>query len=527
MTEMGRPSEYKIEEVADITRQYRRIKPDAPAITFEGRTQTYEQLDKRANLIAEALLSKGLGAGDRIAYFAKNSDTFVELYLACAKSHVTLVPINWRLASVEVEYILADSEARLIFVSDEFEATAFALKEKIPGVVDVIGIEGARGVVGLEKWLGEPADVDPKLDVVPDIAVVQMYTSGTTGRPKGALLSNANVVASLHAGDQGALGAWGYDDVMLVALPFFHVGGAQIGLHILHQGGHMVVIRDANAESILMAFGKWPVTRTGLVPAVLQFCLDHELCKTTDFSSLKTVTYGGSPISENLFRRAKQTLGCELIHMFAMTETTAIGTVLLPQEYEQGPEERQRSIGRAAASMQVRVVKPDGSETAPREVGEIVVKGPCVFSGYWKLAEASAQAIRDGWFHTGDAGYTDEAGYLYIHDRIKDMIISGGENVYPAEIENVLSDHPAVKDVAVIGVPDEKWGEAVKAVVVTRTGILADQADVIAFARTRLAGYKVPKSVDFVDELPRNSSGKLLKRLIRAPYWDGRARQVN
>jgi acyl-CoA synthetase (AMP-forming)/AMP-acid ligase II len=524
---MGQFAKYQVKEVADITRQYRRIKPNAPAITFEGRTQSYEQLDKRANWIAHVLLDKGLGSGDRIAYLAKNSDTFVELYFACAKSHITLVPINWRLAPVEMEYILADSEARLIFASEEFEATAFALKEKIPGLTQVIGMDGARGTVALDDWLAQPVDVDPKLDVVPDIAVVQMYTSGTTGRPKGALLSNSNVVASLHAGDQGALGQWGHDDVMLVALPFFHVGGAQIGLHVLHHGGHMVVIRDANAESILTAFRQWPVSRTGVVPAVLQFCLDHDLCKTTDFSSLKTVTYGGSPISENLFRRAKETLGCELIHMFAMTETTGIGTVLLPQEYEQGPEERQRSIGRAAASMQVKVVKPDGSEASPREVGEIVVKGPCVFSGYWKLADVSAQAIQDGWFHTGDAGYTDEGGYLYIHDRIKDMIISGGENVYPAEVENVLSDHPAVKDVAVIGVPDEKWGEAVKAVVVPKPGASPVQADIIAFARTRLAGYKVPKSIDFVDELPRNSSGKLLKRLIRAPYWDGKARQVN
>ncbi|MGV0908667.1 long-chain-fatty-acid--CoA ligase [Martelella sp. FOR1707] len=517
---------YDIREVADIVRHFGKVKPKAPAVSFGETTHSYTKLDHETSRLAQALLAKGFRAGDRIAYLGKNTDFFTQLYFACAKSQVTLVPLNWRLTAFELQQILADSGAKLLFHTPEYAATSRELQGLIDGL-DLVALSADDDPGTITEWVGDSPDTDPRLAVDGSAIVIQIYTSGTTGRPKGVQLSNDNIVASLKSGDAGAYGPWSDNETALMCLPFFHVGGAQSGLHILHHGGHMVIVADAHPDTIFDAFEKWPLNRMGVVPSVLQFCLEHERCAKMDFSRLRTITYGGSPISESVFRRAKAVFGCDLIQLFAMTETASVGTVLSTEDFETGSTERQRSVGRAAPLMDVKIVREDGTDAGPREIGEIVVRGAPVFAGYWGMEEETRHAKRGGWFHTGDAGYADEEGFLYVHDRIKDMVVTGGENVFPAEVENVLADCPGVSDVAVIGVPDERWGEAVKAIVVKAPDSQLSQADLLAFARKRLAGYKIPKSIDFADALPRNAAGKILKRVLREPYWANNSRQVN
>jgi long-chain acyl-CoA synthetase len=286
-------------------------------------------------------------------------------------------------------------------------------------------------------------------------------------------------------------------------------------------------MRDPDPAAILRLIPEYRVTKAFFVPALILFLLQVPQCAETDFSSLELIVYGASPAPIDLVRKAVKVFGCGLAQVYGLTETTGAITYLGPEIHSAGDPERLKSCGQAMNGVELRVVDGAGREVATGDVGEVVCRSPQVMLGYWNQSEATNRAIRNGWFHTGDAGYLDKDGYLYIYDRVKDMIISGGENIYPAEVENALFSHPAVADVAVIGVPDEKWGEAVKAFVVKKPGTEVSAEDLIIFARERIAGYKVPRSIDFVDTLPRNPTGKILKRELRKPYWAGRERQVH
>jgi len=314
---------------------------------------------------------------------------------------------------------------------------------------------------------------------------------------------------------------------VLIAMPFFHVAGVNIGLLALAQGAHGIVLGETDPAEILRLVAAKGVTYAFLVPALILFVMQHPKAAETDFSSLKNISYGASPISDEVLLRAKKIFGCEFLQVYGLTETTGGGTFLLPEDHEPA-RGKLRSCGRPAPGHEIRVVDGSGKPLAAGEVGEIQIRSNNVMKGYWNKQEATAKAVcPERWFSTGDAGFFDDEGYLYIHDRVKDMIVSGGENIYPAEVENAIMGHPAVADVAVIGVPDERWGEAVKAIVVKKPGVDAAPAEIIAYARERIAGFKLPKSVDFIDVLPRNPSGKVLRKDLRAPYWEGRARQVN
>jgi acyl-CoA synthetase (AMP-forming)/AMP-acid ligase II len=288
-----------------------------------------------------------------------------------------------------------------------------------------------------------------------------------------------------------------------------------------------VVLADADPGLVLDCLAREQVTQTIFVPALLLFLTQHPKCKTTDFSSLKTIYYGASPIPLDLVKSALGVFGCQFCQLYGLTETTGAIVFLPPVDHNLARPERMRSCGKAMSTVALRVVDAEGRDCPPGQVGEIICRSGQVMKGYWNLPEATAKAIREGWFHTGDAGYLDAESFLYIYDRVKDMIVSGGENIYPAEVESALFGHPAVADVAVIGVPDERWGEAVKAIVVRKPGMRLDAEELLRFARLRIAGYKLPRSVDFVEALPRNPSGKILKRELRRPYWQGRERQVN
>jgi long-chain acyl-CoA synthetase len=309
-------------------------------------------------------------------------------------------------------------------------------------------------------------------------------------------------------------------------MPLYHIGGAGYAMVVLYSGASLVVTRDFIPAQVLELIEKRRVTHSFFVPAMLNFMLQQPGCDRTDFSSLRAILYGASPIPEDLLQRSLEVFGCSFIQAYGLTETTGAVALLSGEDHERQGE-RLRSCGRPVGGNELRVVDGDGRALAVGEVGEITVRGPSVMKGYWNRPEATSESIREGWFHTGDAGYFDTDGYLYIHDRVKDMIVSGGENIYPAEVESVLFSHPAVADVAVIGVPDERFGEAVKAIVVLEPDVEATAEEIMSFCKGKIAGYKRPRSVEFTDALPRNPTGKVLKRELREKYWEGHARRVN
>jgi long-chain acyl-CoA synthetase len=363
----------------------------------------------------------------------------------------------------------------------------------------------------------------------PDEVSMQLYTSGTTGLPKGVMLTNANLSTAIgSAGDTFSITD---DTVSLVAMPLFHIGGSGWALCAMSRGGRSIILRDVDPALLLDLIATERITEMFVVPAVLMMLLATPSLATTDLSSLRLIFYGASPISEDVLVKCMAAFGCGFCQVYGMTETTGAITALSFEDHDpDGPRRGLlRSAGKPHESVELRVVDPDtGKDVQAREVGEIWTRSPYNMAGYWGKQDETARTIdADGWLRTGDAGYFDADGYVYLHDRIKDMVVSGGENIYPAEVENVLLSHPAVVDAAVIGVPDEKWGETVKAIVVLAPGATLDEADVTAHCRAALAHYKCPTSVEAVEALPRNPSGKILKRELRAPYWAGRQRSIN
>jgi long-chain acyl-CoA synthetase len=514
-----------LRDLAELSRFHAAIRPERVALTFEGRETTFGQLDRRASRVANGLLATCSGPQARVAVLDKNSDQFFELWFGAAKARDVLVPVNWRLALVEIAVIVNDAEAEILFVGEEYIETVERLLPRLRTVKQVIALTGNHPHwEEYTAWRDRQVSADPRLATPGDDVAIQIYTSGTTGHPKGVQLHHEAVMAWLTAARE-----WfpcTAKDVNLACMPQFHSMGCILGLVSPFSGGRTVITRQVDPAEMLRLIPAERVTCTVLAPVVLLFLLQTPGCRETDFSSLRYVVYAASPIPLDLLRDAVETFNCGFGQVYGLTETGAL-TALLPGDHNPAGSPRMRSCGRPLDNAQIKVVGHDGAELPCGEVGEIVARSPQLLKGYWRLSEATASSMRDGWFHTGDAGYFDEDGYLYIHDRLKDMIISGGENVYPAEVESALFGHPAVADIGVIGVPDERWGEAIKAVVVRKPGVVVTEAELIAYARERIAHYKAPKSVDFVDALPRNPSGKILKRVLRAPYWEGRDRQVN
>ena len=354
--------------------------------------------------------------------------------------------------------------------------------------------------------------------------VLQLYTSGTTGLPKGVRLTHGNYAAFLALRHRVDGFDYTADDTVLILMPMFHVAGTNISFAGLAAGGRILLQADFNPAQVLAAIPAERVAHAFLAPVMINALLQTPGVETTDFSSMKTVSYGASPISEAVLAAATARFGCGFIQFYGMTETTGAGTTLAPAEHRGA---LMRSCGRPWPTLEARIADEHGNALKAGEIGEIELRGPIIMAGYWNRPEATAETIRsDGWLRTGDAGFMDEDGFFFVHDRVKDMIVSGGENVYPAEVENAIQGCPGVADVAVIGVPDDRWGEAVKAIVVASPGERPDPADIIAWARQRIAGFKAPKTIDFIDALPRNPSGKVLRRELRAPYWAGRERKV-
>lgn len=517
--------------LADVPRVQARRRPEEIAFVAGARRTSFAAFDALTNRVADRLLLEGLRTGDRIALLAKNSDLFYELLFGAMKAKVTPAPVNLRLAPPEIAFILGDSGAKLLFVGAEFIELAKAAIAALPNPPKLIALEGGApsgeqsAWTQYEAWRAEGAAIDPMLPAAGDDTVLQLYTSGTTGHPKGVELSNENYMGFLGL----AAGVQGFDykagEAVLNAMPLFHVAGTNVGFASLASGARTVIARDLAPALVLDLIARENINHAFFVPAVILMLMQAPEMAGADLSSMRFVAYGASPISEDLLLRAQERFGCGFLQFYGMTETTGAGTFLPPEAHDPS-KGKLRSCGVPWPGVEVKVVDAAGAEVPRGEVGEIVIKAPIVMKSYWARPEATAEAIRDGWMRTGDAAYQDEDGYFFIYDRVKDMIVSGGENIYPAEVENAIFGHPDVADVAVIGVPDEQWGEAVKAIIVLKPGASENPDSIIAWARERVANYKAPKSVDFIAAIPRNASGKILRRELRVPYWAGRERMV-
>ncbi|ANK80138.1 MAG: acyl-CoA synthetase [Rhizobiales bacterium NRL2] len=519
-----------MKNVADVLRGHAKTRGDKVALVYRGRETDFAALDRRASQVANGLIAAGVRPQQRVALLTKNCDQFMELYYGCAKANAVIVPVNFRLAGPEIAYIVNDAGAEVFFVGEGFADLAAENMAEMPKVRQVISLEGEGGYEDYATWRDRQSDADPMVDNDPDDIASQLYSSGTTGHPKGVQLSHQsglNLWPLLADPNEPAYGRWSEKDVNLVCMPLYHVGGLNNALAGLYVGARTVIMAEALPAEILKLIPEQRVTKSFLVPALILFLLQTPGCRDTDFSSLDEIWYGAAPIPVELLKQALEVFGPVFGQAYGMTESNGGGVYMPKADHDLSKPERLKSCGKPAPGYEVKVVDEDGREVPVGEVGEIILKSNTLMAGYWNLPEATAKTLRDGWLWSGDAGYFDAEGFLYIYDRVKDMIISGGENIYPAEIESALFGHPAIADVAIIGVPDERWGEAVKAVVVKKPDAALSEAEVIDYARQRIAHYKCPKSVDFVDELPRNPTGKILKRELRKPYWEEIGRQVS
>jgi acyl-CoA synthetase (AMP-forming)/AMP-acid ligase II len=480
--------------------------PDLDAVRYDGRTRTYRELNESSSQLAGALISQlAIRPGDRVAILDKNCAAYLELVFALDKAGAVAAPINWRLTANEVKLIIEDIKPKLVVTGPEFKANGAAA-----GIRTMTFDELPRG--------GD----DPHRDK--DGAVsTQFSTSGTTGLPKGAMLTGWNMLNTglCLAIEMPELREGGPS---LVAMPMFHLGGLGWAIWSMQEGATLVFVREIVPALLLKIMVEERIETALLVPAVMLFLCELPESKTADFSALKHITYGTAPISPEVLRRSIATFKCRFSQIYGLTETAGPFTALTNEHHI---AEKLASCGRPMFGARVKIVDASGKELPPYEIGELAYQGESLMVGYWGREQATKEAIPDGWLRTGDAGYVDKDGFFFVKDRIKDMIISGSENVYPAEVEAVLAGHPDLVEVAIIGVPDAKWGESVKACVVKRNGSTLTAEALLDWCRDKLAGYKRPRSVDFLDALPRNASGKMLKRTLREPYWAGYERRVN
>ncbi|MBN2402103.1 MAG: long-chain-fatty-acid--CoA ligase [Spirochaetes bacterium] len=502
---------------------------DKEAVVCGEKRFTYREFYERVAGLSCFLYSQGIRQGDRIAILHQNSHEFLEAYYAVASLGAILNPLNFRLSAKELAVILNDSGAKIILSASRFSGTVKELKGRDSGLQKVLWTGSDKKTGTFESFDYEEA-IKHKYDSMPPAPGLSdeetahlYYTSGTTGKPKGVMLSHKNVcthalaaIAELHLTDK---------DRWIHAAPLFHLADAWATFAITWVGGKHVLVPDFSPAEVLKLIEKEKITITNMIPTMLNMLVNTKEAESTDFSSLRVILSGGAPIAPEVVRRIMNAFGCDYIQTYGMTETSPYLTVsVLKENLRQLPEEKQfvykARTGRPFLGVLLKVVRDDGTEVEPndKEVGEIIVKGDIVTCGYWNRPEETAAAIRNGWLYTGDMAVVDNEGYVNIVDRKKDMIITGGENVYSVEVENVLYSHPAVLETMVIGVPDQKWGEAVKAAVVLKDGQTATEDELIKYCREHIAAYKTPKSIDFMKDLPRTGSGKLYKKALKDFY---------
>ena len=504
--------------------------PQRTATICGNRRRTWKEVGERVPRLAAALRALGIADGAFVAALAMNSDRYIELFFAVPWAGGAFAPLNIRWSLAENVYALTDSKSSVLFVDDSFLDQALELKRQLPWVKTLVYMgegEVPQGMLGYEALIERHAPMADAGRSGEDLWVI-FYTGGTTAHPKGVMMSHRG----LYVATLGYL-AWlpSVEDLSFVYVAgYFHFAGASALLYITLAGGTHVPLPKFDPVLVMQAISEHKVTNAVLVPTMINMLLNHPDFERYNLSSLQTCVYGGSPMPEALMQQAMKKLPTwRFYQVFGMTETGGFATVLRWRDHiASGPKaKRLRSAGQPAFGNEVKVVLPDGSTAPPDTLGEIVVRSDMLMSGYFNNPEATAAVLKDGWMHTGDAGTMDEDGFLYVADRVKDMIVTGGENVYSIEVERVLFMHPAVREAAVIGIPSAQWGESVHAVVVLKEGATVTEAELDAHCRRHIGGYKVPRSYEFRSEpLPVTPVGKVRKNVLRDPYWVGRDRKI-
>ena len=511
-------------------RRAAQTKPNGISTQFASRRRTWQQTTDRVSRIAGALFALGVRPGDRVAILALNSDRYFELMYAIPWIGAVMVPINTRLAAPEIEYILSDSGAVALFIDTAMSHHLTPLEDKMPGVREVVWLDDTSGPEGLLHF-EDLTNYDPALDVgaANDDLAGLFYTGGTTGRSKGVMLSHTNLVVNALNGVAGI--GFSSDTTYIHSGPMFHLADGASTFGVTMAGGRHAFVPRFEPAEVLQTIQTEKVTHAQFVPTMINMIVNHPRFAEFDIRTLQFILYGASPMPEGVLRRAMQVMPhVKLMHAYGMTEAAPIVTLLDPRYTTlEGPfAGRLKSCGQAALGCEIRVVDAKREEVPRGTAGELAIRGANIMKGYWNKPDETAAVLKDGWYYSGDGAYMDDEGFVYIVDRLKDMIISGGENVYSAEVENAISLLAGVSEVAVIGVPDERWGERVHAIIVPKPGVTLNVDDVMEHCRDQIAGYKCPRSIDFRDTpLPLSGAGKVLKRELREPYWKGFTKAVN
>jgi acyl-CoA synthetase (AMP-forming)/AMP-acid ligase II len=515
----------EMEFMTDAVAHWAAVQPDAEALTYREVRWTWGEWHDRIRRVAGGLAARGVGHGGRVAFLDKNNPACLEVSLGAGLLGAASAVINWRLAAGEMDYVINDSGASVLFAGAELLPAVDAIRDRIPRVTDVITVGGPDD--GYEAFLATARPAGRCREVTGEDLWLVMYSSGTTGRPKGVMLSHRNIVE--HTRNAVPVAPLGQGDRNLVAMPLFHVGGTSYALFGIYAGAASTFTREPDPASLLAAFAAG-ATHAFLVPAVIAALLTAGEKAIAALSGLKYLLYGAAPMPLPMLRQALAAWpGLNFVQVYGQTELAGVISALSPEAHRDAARpDRLISAGTLLPGAEVRVVDPaTGQDVTAGQPGEFWFRSAQRMMGYLNKPDDTAEAItEEGWLRSGDIGHVGDGGFLYVSDRVKDMIITGGENVYSPEVEQAVAEHPAVAEVAVIGVPDDRWGEAVKAVVALRAGQQATGPEIIEFARERLAHYKCPSTVDITGALPRNPSGKVLKRTLRAPYWEGRGRQI-
>ncbi|MDT5080284.1 MAG: hypothetical protein QOJ80_4921 [Mycobacterium sp.] len=506
----------EIKTLGDIPRHYARTTPDRTALLDAAGPITFGDLDARSNRVANVLLGLHISDGARVAFLGKNTTRYFEVLFGVNKAGAALLPLNWRLAAPEVEEILLDSTPEVLIADREYMDFAAEVTTRAGLRLRIIGFDSLqRGFAELDLLMGAASDRDPAIEVGPWRTAILMYTSGTTGKPKGAQLSHQGYLYLRLC--EHLEPAFGYlaDDLMLTVMPLFHAMAVGLSLQALYNGVPVAVYSMPTPAELIELIAHERPTVVPLVPTVIQMLLDDSGAARADYSSVRLVIYAGAPISLSLLKRALNEIACDFLNFYGATETSAGVTFLLPEDHRIDDEGRLKSCGRPLPLIDIKVADPDGKELPHGQVGEFLIRSPSLITAYFNQPETTATTFRGGWYHSGDCGYRDDEGLFYIVDRLKDMIVTGGSNVYSTEVEQAVLRLDGVSTCAVVGLPDDKWGERVVAVIVPKPDAELSEARVIAHCRELIAGYKVPKQVEFATSLPLTASNKVLKRALR------------
>lgn len=501
--------------LGDISRKGRTLYRDKVALVFEGLSLTYKELDERVNRLANVLITLGLKKGGRVTILAENTYKYMEVYFAAAKIGVSVTPLNFRLSDKEIGYIANDCEATIYFAGDGYEDRSLESKPNLNNVRHWISLDNKKdGFIFYEDLLQNASDDEPMVEVDENDLAILMYTGGTTGLPKGVMLSHRNIMTSMYGMIVGF--SFTRTDSTCFILPLFHIALWPVLCHLM-VGGKAIILRRVDVGEILQSIHRERCTNISLVPTLLTWLIDDPRIDQFDLTSLRLICYSGSPIAVEVLKRCIQKFGNIFTQGYGLTEAAPMVTVLFKEDHVvEGPRMKLlSSVGKVGLPVEARIVNDEDRVLKTGEVGEVVVRGKNVMMGYWKNPEFTSKAMRGGWLHTGDVGTMDEDCYVYLLDRKADMIITGGENVYPKETEDVLYGHPAVRECAVVAAPDDRWGERVQAVVVLKTESTATEEELIQHCKSRLAGYKCPKKIVFWDELPKTPIGKILRREVK------------